>query len=118
MIYPPSGWPSESGPTGGGPGTGGAPVTPPSGRSVSVGTSSTLVAPDRPTRKKISIQNDSDTIIYLVKGSTAIINSSLRLNPDGGSLVDEPDAKGYFYTGAWAAISSAASKLLLVSEEI
>lgn len=105
-------------PTGAGPGTGGPSAIPPSGRSVSVGTTSVSAAPDRPTRKKIAFTNDSDTVIYLVKGTLALINSSLRLNADGGALVDEPDTKGYFYTGPWAAISSAASKVLLISEEI
>lgn len=105
-------------PTGGGPGTGLAPVTPPQNRSVSVGTASIAAAPDRPTRKKLAFINDSDTIIYLAKASVAALNSGFRLNPDGGSMVDEPDSRGYFYTGPWAAISSAASKVLLVAEEL
>lgn len=86
-------------------------------RSVSVGTSSVVISPPNRRRRRIVIVNDSDTTIYVAKGSTAALNAGIRLSANGGSLTDESDMFGYIYSGPWSAISSAASKNLCVNEE-
>lgn len=85
--------------------------------SVATGTTSILVARANQARMKMILINDSDTTIYITRGDFARLNAGIRLNANGGSLVDEPDSLGRIYTGPWSAISSAASKNLCVSEE-
>lgn len=84
--------------------------------SVTVGTTSVRVAGSNMYRKKMTLTNDSDTVIYVAKANDAVLNKGIRLNANGGSVVDEPDLQNYLYTGPWAAISSAATKNLCVQE--
>lgn len=85
--------------------------------AVTIGASSVMVARANPRRMRLTIINDSDTIIYLARADFARLNAGLRLNPAGGSIMDCPDTLGRIYTGPWSAISSAAGKNLCVSEE-
>ena len=85
-------------------------------RGVAVATTSTLVSTPR-DRKKIVLTNDSDEDIYLARADSAVMNAGLRLNADGGSIVDEPDNTGYMYAGPWYAICSSGAKNLCVSED-
>jgi len=80
------------------------------GSGVSVGTTSTVVAAANSARLEIHITNDSDTVIYLRLGTSAVLNSGIRLNANGGSFTTDK------YTGQINAISSAASKNLTVAE--
>ena len=53
--------------------------------SVSVSTSSVQVAGANASRNEIWIYNDSGTsIVYLSYGATAVANTGIRLNPNGG----------------------------------
>lgn len=60
--------------------------------------------------------NDSDTVIYIFLGGTAVANRGIRLNANGGSY--EISAKlGSLYLGVINAIhGGAGNKLLLVTE--
>ena len=63
-------------------------------------------------RISITLVNDSDTTIYLAKGSTAVLNSGIRLNASGGSVIICD------WRGAISAISSGASKNLTICEVV
>lgn len=82
--------------------------------STSVGTSSTKVLGANGKRTQATFVNDSDTIIYLVKGKPASLNVGIRLNANGGSyeITMLNPWKGEIY-----AISSAATKNLCWTEQ-
>lgn len=80
------------------------------GSGVSVATTSTVVAASNLNRLEIIIVNDSDTVIYLRLGTSAVLNSGIRLNAGGGSFTTDK------YTGQINAISSVAGKNLTVAE--
>jgi len=84
---------------------------------VSVTTSSAQVLAANINRAKAILINDSDTVIYLARGMPAALNAGIRLNPLGGSWIEEPDHRGRIFTGPIFAISTA-TKTLLVTEEI
>ena len=50
-----------------------------------VTTASTEIVATRPRRGYCSVQNDSDTVIYLALGYPAVVGSGIRLNANGGS---------------------------------
>ena len=77
---------------------------------VSVGTDSTSVLSANTKRTTAILVNDSDTTIYIAKGTTAVVNEGIRLNANGGAAVISD------YSGAITAISSSASKNLTVCE--
>ncbi len=93
------------------------------GRSVGVGvtcgTAAIQVLESNPNRKRAVFVNDSDTIIYLFKGPPlgCALNAGIRLNALGGSWVESPDTLGYFWRGPFSAITSAAAKVLVITEE-
>jgi len=89
----------------------------PANFNVAVGVATGVVVPGNDRRKKLTFTNDSDSIIYLSKGPTAALNMGIRLNAAGGGFIDEIDAYGYLYRGAWSAISSGAGKNLCVISE-
>lgn len=62
-------------------------------------------------RKEVHLQNDSDTIIYLGFGRAAELNKGYALAPNRGNTF-----VSNVWTGSISAISSAASKKLLISE--
>lgn len=82
-----------------------------------IGTASVVILSPNPWRKKVTLVNDSDTIIFITKGDIAILNTGARLNAAGGSMTIEPDTAGYIWKGAISGISSAATKNLCVTEE-
>lgn len=83
--------------------------------TVGVATGQVLAA--NAARKYASFQNDSDTVIYLKIGSSAVLNQGVRLNPNGG-VYEMSINTGNLDTRAVNAISSVASKNLLVREGI
>ena len=85
---------------------------------VVVGVASTPVLRANKHRKQAVFVNDSDTVIYLAKGQLATINAGIRLNAAGGSWVEQCDAMGYLWVGAFSAISTAAAKNLAVTEDV
>lgn len=68
------------------------------GFAVSVGTTSTPVKPANSGRWEISIQNPSDTVIWLAEGETAVAGSGYYLAPRGGSYYSQ------YFNGAIFAI--------------
>ena len=56
--------------------------------SVTVGTGSTEICDAAATRLSYTIVNDSDEVIYLSIEDAAVMNSGIRLNPNGGSFSD------------------------------
>jgi len=69
-------------------------------------------------RKQAIFVNDSDTVIYLAKGGTAIVNTGIRLNAQGGSWIEQADAEGYLWVGQFSAISTGAAKNLCITEDV
>jgi len=54
--------------------------------TANVTTGDTQVVPVNKARSWLEIVNDSDTIIYLALGRTAVLNRGIRLNAAGGSF--------------------------------
>lgn len=80
-------------------------------------TSSTALAANA-NRKTALLVNDSDTVIYLKLGATAVANQGIRLNASGGSY-EMSAALGNLYLGAINAIhGSTGTKVLLVTEGV
>ena len=59
-----------------------------SNTSVTVGSSSTEICDETSLRLSYTIVNDSDEVIYLSIEDAAVMNSGIRLNPNGGSFSD------------------------------
>ena len=53
---------------------------------VSVGTGSTSVLKVNKSRKTANLVNDSDEVIYLALGASAVLNKGIRLNAGGGNF--------------------------------
>lgn len=85
-------------------------------RGQQAGVTTTLLVQPRAERKRVTFINDGATIVYLAKGEHAALNSGIRLNANGGSIVDESDPLGYMYVGPWSGISSVACNVCIVEE--
>lgn len=83
--------------------------------SVTVGATTGQALAVNANRKYAMFINDSDTVIYLMVGSSAVANQGIRLNAFGGSY-EMCSANGNLDTRVVNAISLAASKNLLVIE--
>lgn len=69
-------------------------------------------------RKKLVFVNDSLNIIYISKGTAdAVVGSGIRLNPNGGSVIIEPDSYGGIWRGAIQAIATGAGSNLAWQED-
>ena len=82
--------------------------------TASVGTTSVVALAANDDRLYAKFVNDSDTIVYLNIGGTAVANKGVRLNANGGEF--EMYVGKNLGRGTVSAISSAASKNLLVLE--
>ena len=85
------------------------------GTAVVVAAASTVVLAANPNRIVATIVNDSVNVVYVTLGTPAAINSGIRLNASGGSLVlglgtDIP------YTGVVTAWAAAAGSNVTVTE--
>ena len=78
--------------------------------SVDVSGSSTPVIAANANRRELTVINDSTDVIYLKRGTSAALNSGIRLNASGGSYTTQ------IYTGPLAAISTGSLSRLLVVE--
>lgn len=78
--------------------------------SVTVGATSTVVLAANGNRREVIFVNDSDETIYLSRRNTAVMNAGIRLNANGGALIDD------HYTGEYYAICTSGSKNLTFSE--
>jgi len=66
-------------------------------------------------RKYALIVNDSVNVVYIKLGATAVLNTGIRLNANGGSYeINETN----LYTGIIDCISSVASQTILVTEGV
>lgn len=86
--------------------------------SHSVGTAGTVSAQmlaANPDRKYALFVNDSDTVVYLAIAGAASENSGIRLTAAGGEY-EMHRGKGNVNAGSITAITSADSKLVLVTE--
>jgi len=81
-----------------------------SGKSETVGTSSTSVLAANSNRIEATFVNDSDEAIYLEKGTGATVGEGIRLNPYGGSYIET------VYTGVFHAICASGGKNLVITE--
>ena len=78
-----------------------------------VGTTSAVLLPANTSRKYASFVNDSDTKIYLGLGNPAVSGKGIPLVANGGSFeIDWTNA----YTGTISAITTAANKVMSVTE--
>lgn len=74
---------------------------------VTVGSSTTQIAPVNANRLYLAIVNDSDEDIYLALGNSAVLNEGIRINANGGSF--EMNGTNLF-TGIVNGICSSGSK--------
>jgi len=86
-------------------------------RAVTIGTTSTLILMANQSRKRVYLVNDSTEAIYIARADSAAMNAGIRLNPAGGSFVDEPDTRGEIYTGPYYGICNSGSMNLAVEED-
>ena len=78
--------------------------------SVTVASSSTTVLAARADRISAIIVNDSTENIYLCYGPTATLNSGIRINSSGGTIIEDK------YIGIITAICSSGGRNLTVTE--
>ena len=77
---------------------------------VTVGNTSTSVLSANSSRTGFALVNDSDEDIYVSLSGTAVMNEGIRINSDGGSVIDDA------YRGAITAICTTGGKNLTVME--
>lgn len=53
---------------------------------ISVGAATTVILAANASRAYLAIVNDSDEVVYIAIGANAVMNSGIRLNPNGGVL--------------------------------
>ena len=82
---------------------------------VNVGLATTEVLTGNPDRKSALFINDSDTVVYIKFGTTATLNSGVRLDANGGKY-EMSVGLGNLWTGTVNAISSVDLKKILVTE--
>jgi len=82
------------------------------------GAASLVVLQPNPSRREATFTNDSINIIYLTKGVVAALNSSLRLNSNGGFLRIGPDEFGRVWRGPISAIATGANSNLIWTEDV
>lgn len=84
--------------------------------NANMGTSSATVVASNSGRKALLIENDSDTIIYLKIGGTAVANEGIRLNANGGSYEMSLELGNLATDAVNGIVSSGSSKKVLVTE--
>ena len=91
-------------------------VTKPIDRGVNVSTASTKVAGANKNRRCLSFINDSDTTIYLKRGSAAVVGEGIRLNANGG-VYEVNSSFSNLYLGDFYAIhNGTGDKRLCITE--
>lgn len=92
---------------------GGANITFGVASSTVIGSTTTAAIPANLNRKYLAVCNDSNEVMYLSFGSSAIMNKGIRLNANGGVL--EWIGPGLF-TAALNAICASGTKTLTYQE--
>ena len=82
---------------------------------VTVGATTTNVIASNEARVYLLLVNDSDEVIYIKCGASAVLNEGIRLNAIGGKFEISP-ARGNLYTGSIKAVCTSGSKKMLVTE--
>ena len=94
------------------------PYTTPTHTGVNAATSSGTALASNSNRLYALIINDSDTVVYLALGATAVANTGIRINGGGGAY-EMSSYLGNLYTGAINCIhDGSGSKVLLVTEGV
>ena len=91
--------------------------TTPTHTAPSIGATTTAALASNANRLYALLVNDSNEVIYLKLGASAVMNEGIRLNPGGGSYETSKKA-GNLYTGAINGICTSGSKVLLVTEGV
>jgi hypothetical protein len=78
--------------------------------AVEVTTASTQILAANAERHTFTVVNDSDAVIYLKYGGTAVMNSGIRLNANGGSHTDD------VYIGELTGITAVGNKKVTIME--
>ena len=84
--------------------------------NATAGLASTEAVAENGSRTYLLIVNDSDTVVYLAIGATAVVGKGIRRNANGGSFEMLRDVGGNFSHQVVNAISSAAGKILTIQE--
>jgi len=91
--------------------------TTPTHTAPSIGSSTTTALAANASRLYAMFINDSDEVIYLKLGASAVLNEGIRLNANGGSY--EMSKKiGNLYTGVVNGICTSGDKVCLVCEGV
>jgi len=85
--------------------------------AVSVGSASTLVLASNVNRKSAILINDSDEVIYLNLGGTAVSNTGIRINAAGGKFEMSKEL-GNLSTAAINGICASGTKNIIITEMI
>lgn len=88
----------------------------PSQTAVAVGVATTVALAANTARRYAMLINDSDAVMYAKLGSAAVLNTGIRLNPNGGSYEMSAEM-GNLYTGAINVIHGATGTKNLLIEE-
>ena len=87
------------------------------GGGAGIGVASQQILPVNASRMGVLFINDSPNIIYLHKGpDPAVLNTGIRLNPNGGSW-QEDIALTSVWKGQWHAIATVAASNLCINED-
>jgi hypothetical protein len=84
--------------------------------SKTIGIASTSIVGANDLRKYLLLQNDSNEIIYIKLGETAVASEGIRI-PVGGSY-EMNDGDGNIFVGAINGICATGGKVLLVTEGV
>ena len=84
--------------------------------TAAVTTASGAALAANPSRNYALFVNDSDTVMYLMIGATAVANQGIRLNADGGSYEMADEFGNLSYDAIYAIHGGSGSKALLVTE--
>lgn len=86
-------------------------------KGVSVGVASTVVVAANNARRGLVLVNDSDSDIYIARGTAAVVGSGIKLNAGGGTFENDSKKDG-LPVDDFNAISTAAAKNLSVTEHL
>lgn len=88
----------------------------PAGGGTTLVATSAIVARGNDRRKRLTIINDGDTVMYVAMSDEALANLGFRLNALGGVFTIESDALGYLWVGPVSIICAAARGYTLTEE--
>ena len=84
-------------------------------KTTTVNTTSKIVLPPNRNRSSALLINDSDTVIYLMKGKVAVAHRGIRLNASGGSY--EINSTNLYKGEIASKVAVGSGKVLLINED-